>query len=104
MTLWWATLGGLIAWAAHLVLSYLAVALVCGEESRLPEIGSDPALIAITMVTLVAAVHAAVVALGMWRRGRETVRRLAFGGLLLDLLGAVAILAGGVIPAFVRSC
>ena len=103
MTLWWATLGGLVAWAAHLVLSYLVMALVCGEERRAAA-APDPILVALSVAALAAAVHATWLAHAIWRGRGSTHGRLAFGGLLLDLVGATAIVFGGVIPAFLRPC
>jgi hypothetical protein len=101
--LWWATLGGLAVWAAHLVLSYAVVAAVCGEERRLA-LAPEPLLIALSVAALAAAAHATWLAQRMWRRGRGAISRLAFGGLLLSGLAVVAIAAAGVIPAFLRPC
>ena len=100
-TMWFGVLGGMSAWAAHLLLSYAAVALGC------PPLGEVPVralLVAITVVTGLVAV-AALLAARRIESSRTTWRRsLARAGVLLDALGVFGIAVAGVLPFAISAC
>jgi nicotinamide riboside transporter PnuC len=63
LPLWFALLGGPIAWTAHLLLSYPLVPVVCAT-------GGELLLHAITLVTAVVSLAAAIVGWWSWRKAR----------------------------------
>lgn len=102
--LWYAVLGGPLAWTAHLLSSYPLVPWVCGG-------GSVLALHAITAVTMAIASGAAVTgALAVRRHPAErdvSGRRSRFMGgvgLMLGLLFALAIATEGLPPLLTDPC
>ena len=99
--LWFGVLGGIAAWAAHLVLSYAIVALGCAPLGEMSVRG-------LLIVTTALAGLIAVVALFAARRiqtGATTWRRsFARAGVLLDALGLFGIAVAGTLPFAVRSC
>jgi hypothetical protein len=97
---WFGLLGGMSAWAAHLVLSYAIVEVGCGAQS---ELLLRALLLAVTAVTGLVAVAALVAAR---RSTRNTAWRRSFAraGLLLDGLGLFGIAVAGTLPFALRTC
>lgn len=92
--LWIATLGGMAAYAIHLVGNYWMVPAACGWGTRVP-------LYVFTGVLLAVAVAATVLAVGLFRHGQDPDRhgnagaaidqRVRFMGGLGALLGCLAV-------------
>lgn len=99
--LWFGVLGGMSAWAAHLVVSYAAVELGCAPLGELPV---RMTLVAITVATGVIAVAALLFARRTARIGTTWRRSLARAGVLLDALGIFGIAVAGTLPFALRSC
>lgn len=99
--LWFGILGGSVAWAAHLLVSYFVVGAGCGN---LAEDALRALLVAVTVGTgLIAATSLAVAR----RAARSTAtwrRSLARAGVLLDALGLFGIALGGTLPFALRTC
>jgi hypothetical protein len=100
--LWFAVFGGVAAWTAHLLVSYLIVSVGCpaarsGDALVL-------ALVATTVATALVAIAAAVAALSVTRRAERWQGFLGAFGLLLNGLGLGTIVFGGVLPAFLAAC
>lgn len=91
--LWYAVLGGLTAWAVHLVGGYFALELVCDAGRGTPALAL-PFLIALTLIPAALAAGALIVATGMLPRARGWRRTFAFGGALLDAVSVITILLG----------
>lgn len=91
--LWYAALGGLTAWAVHLVGAYFALELVCdaGRGSRALAL---PFLTTFTLIPAGLAAGALIVAIRMMRGSRGWRRTFAFGGALLDAISVATILLG----------
>jgi hypothetical protein len=102
--LWYAVLGGPLAWTAHLLSSYPLVPWVC-------DAGSVLALHAITVVTMAISLGAAATGAVALRRhpadgdiaGRRS-RFMGRVGLMLGLLFALAIAAEGLPPLLTDPC
>lgn len=94
-------LGGMVAWAAHLVLSYAIVALGCGPLGEVPV---RALLVAVTVATGVVAIAALVSARLMFARSTTWRHSLARAGLLLDALGIFGIALAGTLPFALRPC
>lgn len=107
--LWFATLGGMAAYALHLVGNYWLVPAACLWGTRMP-------LYVFTMVLLVIAAAATAVAVRLSRRGGssghggastamdERVRFMSNLGVLLGALAVTLILFGGVGNFFFDPC
>lgn len=100
-SLWFGVLGGMGAWAAHLVVSYAAVELGCAP---LGEVAVRVSLIAVTLATAVIAVASLFVARRIAAIGTTWRRSLARAGVLLDALGIFGIAVAGTLPFALRSC
>lgn len=110
--LWFALLGGPIAWTAHLLASYPLVPHAC-------DTGSTTLLNIVTAVTAVIAAAAAATGWWAYRRGRRAgapdgpgggdasesrVGFMALTGMLVALLFTFAILIEGLPPLLVDPC
>lgn len=91
--LWYAVLGGLTAWAVHLVAAYFALELVCDAGRGSPAL-AVPFLLAFTLLPAAMAAGALIVALRLMRSGSGWRRSFAFGGALLDAVSLATILLG----------
>lgn len=107
--LWFATLGGMAAYALHIVGNYWLVPAACVWGTRMP-------LYVFTVVLLAVAVAATAVAASLSRRDGadrlgdcttatgERVRFMARLGLLLGALAVALILFGGAANLFFDPC
>jgi hypothetical protein len=107
--LWFALLGGQVAWSAHLLLSYLLVSLACGPGPRLVTLGVDGyrlLLWLLLLATAALALAATVVGWRAWRQPSATGWRrwLALVGFLLSGLGLATILFQGLPLLFLDEC
>jgi hypothetical protein len=100
-SLWFGLLGGTVAWAAHLLVSYFVVGAGCGN---LAEDILRALLVAVTAAAgviaggaLAVALHASVIATA-WRRS------FARAGVLLDALGLFGIALAGTLPFAIKTC
>lgn len=91
--LWYAVLGGLTAWALHLVGGYFALELVCDAGRGSPALAL-PFLMAFTLIPAGLAAGALIVAMALLRSGRGWRRTFAFGGAFLDAVSVATILLG----------
>ncbi|MGH2492425.1 MAG: hypothetical protein ACRDF9_13045 [Candidatus Limnocylindria bacterium] len=98
---WFGLLGGNVAWAAHLVLSYVIVGVGCGQQSE-PVLRA--LLIAVTVGTGLVAVTALVAARRSTARSTTWRRSLARAGVLLDSLSIFGIAVAGTLPFALRTC
>jgi hypothetical protein len=99
-----AILGAALAWTLHLLASYAVVALACARGWR----SAGPALAALTVVCVAAALGSGLLA---WRRWRaesaaeaEARPALMLMGLLASPVFTLAILLGGIVPAVLPLC
>ena len=111
--LWFAVLGGALAWGVHALAAWSLDELAC--ESGHDEIGGFPLRAAVAIAVVVPAL-VAVAALACswlaWRRtradvGDESVGRahfLAFVGLWLNLFALIIIVLGGVATLVLPPC
>lgn len=116
--LWFGLLGGAVAWAAHLLLSYLLVEITCATSlpgfTLLGFNGSAVMLLALTLLSVLVALAAALVAYQDWRRfkgsarGAQMLRNassdLSLIGFLLSGLFVLIILIEGLPIFFLRAC
>lgn len=91
--LWFGVLGGLGAWATHLVAGYFLIELVCDAGRGDPGM-VVPAVVGLTVVLAGAAAAALAVAIRLLGIERGWRRALALGGLLLDGVALPTILLG----------
>lgn len=110
----YSVLGAPIAWTLHLFISYVLVTIGCNQGWR----GTEPALLAVTMVLAAAAFGSGVIAYQRWSHlgGRPHDWREALAdpgghggllwlvGILLAALFGVVILLAGIAPLFVPLC
>ncbi|MGV9330078.1 hypothetical protein [Streptosporangium sandarakinum] len=111
--LWFAVLGGVIAWSLHVVFAWSVVELTCVEGGGL--IGGIPVDVFAAVATglpAVVAVAALVVDLLLWRRdppeppGRKAdrVRFMLQIGFWLDVFSVLMILMGGLAVVMLPPC
>ena len=100
-TLWFGVLGGIGAWAAHLVLSYAIVALGCIPLGELPV---SVLLVAVTALAGVTAVVALFAARRIDAGGTTWRRSFARAGVQLDALGLFGIAVAGTLPFAISVC
>lgn len=98
---WFGLLGGTVAWAAHLLVSYLVVGVGCGH---LTDDVLRALLVAVTVGTGLIAVTALAVAQRAAISTRTWRRSLARAGVLLDALGVFGIAFAGTLPFALRTC
>lgn len=98
---WFGLLGGMVAWAAHLVVSYAIVGLGCGAQN---ELVLRALLIAVTVATGLVAVASLVAARRSLARSTAWRHSLARAGVLLDGLGLFGIAFAGALPFTLRMC
>lgn len=98
---WFGLLGGMTAWAAHLVLSYAIVGVGCGQ---LAEPVLLALLVAVTIGTGLIAVASFVAARRSFARTTTWRHSLARAGLLLDGLSIFGIAVAGTLPFALRTC
>jgi hypothetical protein len=98
---WFGLLGGMVAWAAHLVVSYAVVDVGCGAQN---ELLLRALLVAVTVVTGLVAVAALFAARRSIARSTTWRRSLARAGVLLDGLGLFGIAVAGTLPFALRTC
>jgi hypothetical protein len=96
-----ALLGGTVAWATQLLVSYFVVGVGCGH---LPDDLLGALLVAVTIATGVIAAIALAVAQRAATTTRTWRRSLARAGVLLDALGLFGIALGGTLPFALRTC
>jgi hypothetical protein len=101
VSLWFGLLGGTIAWAAHLLVSYFVVGVGCGHLQ-------DDLLRALLVAVTIATGVIAAIAIGVAQRAAATTRAwrrsLARSGLMLDALGLFGIALAGTLPLALRTC
>jgi multisubunit Na+/H+ antiporter MnhC subunit len=100
-SLWFGLLGGTVAWAAHLLVSYFVVAAGC---ENLADDLVRALLVAVTVITGALAAIALAVAQRVARTARTWRRSLARAGVLLDALGLFGIALAGTLPFAIRTC
>ncbi|GAA3423468.1 hypothetical protein ACWDTT_07650 [Streptosporangium sandarakinum] len=111
--LWFAVLGGVIAWSLHIVFAWSVVELTCVDGGGL--IGGIPVVVFAAVATGLPAVVAAaalVVDLLLWRRdppeppGRKSdrVRFMLQIGFWLDVFSVLMILMGGLAVVMLPPC
>jgi hypothetical protein len=100
-SVWFGLLGGTVAWAGHLLLSYFVVGAGCGN---LADDILRALLVAVTVATGVIAASALAVA--QRAAGTTTAWRRSFAraGVLLDALGLFGIALAGTLPFAIRTC
>jgi hypothetical protein len=99
--LWFGLLGGITAWAAHLVLSYAVVALGCAP------LGEMPVRVLLFVVTVLAgliAVSSLFAARRIHAGGTTWRRSFARAGVLLDALGLFGIAVAGTVAFALSVC
>ena len=98
---WFGLLGGTVAWAAHLLVSYFVVGVGCGNVS-------DDVIRALLVGVSVGTGLVAAVALAVAQRSARVTatwrRSLARAGVLLDTLGLFGIAIAGTLPFAIRAC
>jgi cell division protein FtsX len=99
--MWFGLLGGTVAWAAHLLLSYLVVGVGCGN---LTDDVIRAFLVAVSAATGGIALIALVVARRLAATSTTWRRSLARAGALLDALGLFGIAIAGSLPFTLRTC
>ncbi|WP_346797473.1 hypothetical protein R5M92_02070 [Halomonas sp. Bachu 37] len=108
LLLWAGWLIGPLAWALHLVVSYVLLAWVCAS-------GHHWILHAITLVTLAMSLAGVWLAWRQWSaagrqwpgsgdRQMSRIRFMAIGGLILGVLSALLIVAEGIPNFFFGAC
>jgi hypothetical protein len=100
-SLWFGLLGGTVAWAAHLLVSYFVVGAGCGN---LADDILRALLVAVTVATGVIAAGALAVAQRAAARATAWRRSFARAGVLLDALGLFGIALAGTLPFALRTC
>jgi hypothetical protein len=100
-SLWFGLLGGTVAWAAHLLVSYFVVGAGC---ENLADDFVRALLVAVTVITGALAAIALAVAQRVARTARTWRRSLARAGVLLDALGLFGIALAGTLPFAIRTC
>jgi hypothetical protein len=98
---WFGLLGGMTAWAAHLVLSYAIVGVGCGQ---LGEPMPRALLVAVTVGTGLIAVASFLAARLSFARSTAWRRSLSRAGVLLDGLGIFGIAVAGTLPFALSAC
>jgi hypothetical protein len=101
VSLWFGVLGGTVAWAAHLLVSYFVVGVGCGHHMDNVILGL---LVAVTVGTGLIAATALAVAQRTARVTTTWRRSLARAGILLDALGLFGIAFAGTLPFAIRTC
>jgi hypothetical protein len=111
LRLWFGTLGGVLAWSAHLLVGYGLEELVCaGPLARSALV--EGAIVVVTLAAIAVCVAAAIVALG-YARGRrapgggalpERVAFLGSVGVALNLLSAATVVFAGLPLLFFELC
>lgn len=100
-SLWFGLLGGTVAWAAHLLVSYFVVGAGCGNLA-------DDILRALLVAVTVASGALAAIALAIAQRLATTARTwrrsFARAGVLLDAVGLFGIALAGTLPFALRTC
>jgi hypothetical protein len=100
-SVWFGLLGGTVAWAAHLLVSYFVVGSGCGN------VADDTVralLVAVTVATGVIAAGALAVAQRAAGTATAWRRSFARAGVLLDALGLFGIALAGTLPFAIRTC
>lgn len=98
---WFALLGGLLAWAHHLLVGYVGISLACTTGLRnVPVLGghgTDVFLVAVTAVSAGVAAGSVVVAYRVWRdaKASESRRFMGFAGLVMNPLYLLGIALQG---------
>ena len=100
-SLWFGVLGGSIAWAAHLLVSYFVVGAGCGN---LPDDFVRALLLGVTVATGVIAAVSLAVAQRSAANTRAWRRSFARAGVLLDALALFGIALAGTLPFALRMC
>jgi hypothetical protein len=100
-SLWFGVLGGTVAWAAHLLVSYFVVGAGCGN---LADDFVRALLLAVTVATGALAAFALAIAQRLAATARTWRRSLARAGVLLDALGLFGIALAGTLPFALRTC
>ncbi len=100
---WFAIAGGLAAWTAQLVGSYLLLDFGCRPDAGTAGVAAWP-LLALSIGCGIVALASAVVAGRRAARARGAARALFGGGLLLDALALVTIALGAVLPLTFAPC
>ncbi|WP_169808978.1 hypothetical protein [Microtetraspora fusca] len=113
LLLWFGVLGGVVAWALHLITAWGLVELVC-HSGHTAVAGMSLHAVVITATVLPAAIALAALATAWWTSSRELggwaewktdrIRFTAQIGLWLDGLAAVIILFGGGAVATFQPC
>lgn len=100
-TMWFGVLGGMTAWAAHLVTSYAIVALGCAPFGEIPV---RALLFGVTLVTGLIAMGALIAARRILPSRTTWRRSFARAGVLLDALAIFGIAVAGTLPFGLRAC
>lgn len=99
--LWFGLLGGTVAWAAHLLVSYFVVGAGCGN---LADDILRGLLVAVTVGTGLIAAGALAIARRLATTATTWRRSFARAGVLLDALGLFGIALAGTLPFAIRTC
>jgi hypothetical protein len=100
-SLWFGVLGGTVAWATHLLVSYFVVGAGCGN---LADDLVRALLLAVTVAAGTLAAFALAIAQRLAATARTWRRSLARAGVLLDALGLFGIALAGTLPFALRTC
>ncbi len=113
LVLWYGVLGGVVAWAIHLVTAWGLVELVCGS-GHTTVAGMSLRAVVVTATVLPAAIALGALAAAWWASSRDLggravwktdrIRFTAQLGLWLDGLSAALILFGGGAVATFQPC